>query len=1167
MEPRSRSVRPYLIQSNEVDKFLRKQRLPSPYRRPLAYTLEKFPKNDSDDNKNATTNTHFSPPLSTRINVPNGTANSVNCYSDSNSVQPSLSNKFLENRRRTSGRSPSVPPRNYSSSYSGKMDGYDSKSTYGQRLKEGFFDYQQQNGGRVIPVQINADEKHLGFSNPTHKRDYSVEPIDSKRFSSTLNVNCGLPSSSSSSDPYERRRSNSIISSAFSRRQSFSYRNGGTPDHAPIPATNNMPSSQFYHDRRKNGVTSTDCESDEPPQFAELMQRFSDISTSDIRPRLPSASMYQFPTKLGSTSTKFSTSTLPPTPSPYRPMHNSLNPLQPRPTTSDAQPSFREKSAANDGELMLKQNSRNSQVPCLKGLINHGNTCYFSAFIQCLASCEQFAKFFVCNHSEETTDGSSTGQSSTNSMPLLTNALSATLCCLWFNNSLADSSCYRLLQLISKANPQFVFSQQQDAHECLIWLLNRLHDEVKEREMHANKKHTDNENGIDNGMVVHHHIQKSEGELASDALDRVSGTNRSTVMEIFRAQFRSAVECTNSVCAFTNLTFDPYLSISLSVPLPKKPSELTVLFVPFFGARQIIRYHFQLADPLYTIWDVKERVMQHVRAPSEQSLCCQFQPNGQCQFLSDDDKLDENTKEVILVEVPKLNEQQRMQEMVVAIVVFVLGIVPDGERYGNPFVVVLNRHWSYDRISSLLFEKGSFMLPRAFYPLPADYTLLVQHSAEQVACLDPAMAMPLFHEYINNTLSDHHSSVPALKLIVEWSSSVRHEFQRVPMESVAHDYTFCRGRFQSVNYDTYGQDEIPIPLATLIDDYVKRETIQDWKCPKCGRSPGRKELKFHSLPDVLIFHLKRFELLNDGIASKIESRVQVPLEGLDMGPYVFNPDVRANTLPKHRRERAPDFLHKHPENSIYDLIGVVSHFGQRTNSGHYTATTRNPLDGQWRTFDDSRVSQPIGQGDIRVSTKSYLLFYERRLHRDDQQSLMTVPCEKWFPNALPDHVLAKYNNGVGPTNANNCNGHSPLASKGVTRLSSAEPLVLENSYEKRRCSIDDGDSKWRGSRVMARHNGVSAVPHSTPVVPLRSSSVIPISTTATVDNHRNYSTYSTIKNSGVFTRPSTATLYTPSAGRMAISSHSTLTSYPRGFNSGTRLQNGNYPRYSNTYHF
>jgi hypothetical protein len=61
-------------------------------------------------------------------------------------------------------------------------------------------------------------------------------------------------------------------------------------------------------------------------------------------------------------------------------------------------------------------------------------------------------------------------------------------------------------------------------------------------------------------------------------------------------------------------------------------------------------------------------------------MACHILTNGQCQFLPDDMLIDERIKEFTLMEVPKLNEQQQLQDLVVTIVVFVMGIVPDGER-------------------------------------------------------------------------------------------------------------------------------------------------------------------------------------------------------------------------------------------------------------------------------------------------------------------------------------------------------------------------------------------------------------------------------------------------------------------------------------------------------
>jgi ubiquitin C-terminal hydrolase len=92
--------------------------------------------------------------------------------------------------------------------------------------------------------------------------------------------------------------------------------------------------------------------------------------------------------------------------------------------------------------------------------------------------------------------------------------------------------------------------------------LDKLHEEIKEDESSLNH--------LRNDRVPPLRTHKSEGELAIDALERISGGKSSTIMNIFRGQFRSSMECTNPICGFANLTFDPYLTVSLSIPLPKR---------------------------------------------------------------------------------------------------------------------------------------------------------------------------------------------------------------------------------------------------------------------------------------------------------------------------------------------------------------------------------------------------------------------------------------------------------------------------------------------------------------------------------------------------------------------------------------------------------------------
>jgi ubiquitin carboxyl-terminal hydrolase 31 len=47
-------------------------------------------------------------------------------------------------------------------------------------------------------------------------------------------------------------------------------------------------------------------------------------------------------------------------------------------------------------------------------------------------------------------------------------------------------------------------------------------------------------------------------------------------------------------------------------------------------------------------------------------------------------------------------------------------------------------------------------------------------------------------------------------------------------------------------------------------------------------------------------------------------------------------------------------------------------------TGHYTATCRNPYEGNWYKFDDQRVTQVAGEIDEIVRKEAYMLFYQRR---------------------------------------------------------------------------------------------------------------------------------------------------------------------------------------------
>lgn len=151
--------------------------------------------------------------------------------------------------------------------------------------------------------------------------------------------------------------------------------------------------------------------------------------------------------------------------------------------------------------------------------------------------------------------------------------------------------------------------------------------------------------------------------------------------------------------------------------------------------------------------------------------------------------------------------------------------------------------------------------------------------------------------------------------------------------------------------------------------------------------------------------------------------LKIPLDGLDMKPYICRPDSKPNTL-RNRPCKIDseinniDYSMLGADEYIYDLVGVVNHYGDRINSGHYTAITRNPLDGQWREFDDMRVTT-LPANNIVYSSHAYLLFYEKR-----QPSIMSArlrPTQRhWFhdvSNEIEERCFkSRVNNFIKPEN-------------------------------------------------------------------------------------------------------------------------------------------------------
>ena len=133
-----------------------------------------------------------------------------------------------------------------------------------------------------------------------------------------------------------------------------------------------------------------------------------------------------------------------------------------------------------------------------------------------------------------------------------------------------------------------------------------------------------------------------------------------------------------------------------------------------------------------------------------------------------------------------------------------------------------------------------------------------------------------------------------------------------------------------------------------------------WYCSRCKtHREARKTLGLWKLPKLFVLSLKRFEYRGAFQRDKLDTRVEFPIDGLDLSEFVMGADAE--------------------EEALFDLCGVVNHYG-RMGYGHYTAMVRDwdhrGVGDGWTEYDDESV-EAVPQ-DAVCSNAAYMLLYRPR---------------------------------------------------------------------------------------------------------------------------------------------------------------------------------------------
>jgi len=197
-----------------------------------------------------------------------------------------------------------------------------------------------------------------------------------------------------------------------------------------------------------------------------------------------------------------------------------------------------------------------SQFVGARGLFNLGNTCYMNSTLQALSAIVPLRKYYRSGDFKadiSTAPLSMDGRLATSFANLLN---------LMWENACSALSPVDIKKLVAERRPEFGGSQQHDAQEMLMLLLDGLHEDVNRAPC---PRPTVEDPTMDG---------KTEVQIAEEAWCGNLRRNRSRIVDIFQFQVRSEIAFPD--VGMRSLKFDPMMYLSLPIPTRDRATSSSV---------------------------------------------------------------------------------------------------------------------------------------------------------------------------------------------------------------------------------------------------------------------------------------------------------------------------------------------------------------------------------------------------------------------------------------------------------------------------------------------------------------------------------------------------------------------------------------------------------------
>ena len=196
--------------------------------------------------------------------------------------------------------------------------------------------------------------------------------------------------------------------------------------------------------------------------------------------------------------------------------------------------------------LSLKRETYKGRGLC--GLVNLGNKCFMNSIVQCLSHTLKLTDYFLSNqHKKDDPDHLCQRREDYHMVISYVNLLAN----IWETNQLIKPKSF--VDNLSKFVKKYFTLQQQDSHECLLYILELLHKGL------SYEIEVDIKGEVKNDTDL---LMKRSLEAWKTFYEK----RYSFLIELFNGLIYNKVTCTNNECDFREDVFEPYNTLSVVIP-------------------------------------------------------------------------------------------------------------------------------------------------------------------------------------------------------------------------------------------------------------------------------------------------------------------------------------------------------------------------------------------------------------------------------------------------------------------------------------------------------------------------------------------------------------------------------------------------------------------------